>query len=102
MPEQLCHTPGPWKIRYGGMPNDEGFGIASDNAQNACMVAERWPCTTTKEDRERMIADAKLICEAPAMLAVLEQIEMHYPSGINPRLDDAMREVRRIFESVSR
>lgn len=84
------HTPGPWKIQYGGMPNDEGFGIASDNAANGfCMVAERWPCTSTDADRNRMFADAHLICAAPDLLREL----VHLVSLLEPLEQDGGLEV---------
>lgn len=67
------HTPGPWKIVYGGMPNDEGFGIASNNANSPRgIVAECWPATALREDRPRIAADAALIAAAPDLLAACE------------------------------
>lgn len=68
------HTPAPWVIRYGGLPNDEGFGIACDNATCPGMVAEHWPCTTDAKHRERLLADAKLIAAAPDLLATMKEI----------------------------
>src|ERR1700691_427475 len=77
----MRHTPGPWIIRYGCVSeSDEGFGIASSNADDPRMVCENWPCSTTKETRAAMQADARLIAAAPALLEACEaMLSCHCP-----------------------
>lgn len=90
----MGHTPGPWKIRYGGIPDSDGFGIASDIGDPR-IVAECWPCGTTKDLRERMMADAHLIAAAPDLLAACKAVLANevladtLRSGKNPDLDFA-------------
>jgi len=69
---EVTHTPGPWKVRLGGMDGDIGFVIGSHVTNE--VVCERWPCTCDNEDRRRMAMDAKLIAAAPDMLALIQEI----------------------------
>lgn len=68
-------TPGEWFIQYGGMPNDEGFGIGHKGIEgrprHLGIVAECWPCAVMSEARAELLANARLIAQAPRMLEQL-------------------------------
>lgn len=61
----MPHTPGPWKIAFGGMPQDDYAVIGSPHSDRAvCNL----------EPRDYSLANARLIAAAPALLEVLEDI----------------------------
>ena len=61
------HTPGPWAILYGGMPDDEHFTIGAKVAD--VLVCE---CSNTRVPSDQVSANARLIAAAPDLLAVCE------------------------------
>lgn len=83
----VAHTPGPWKIQYGGFPTDDGFGISTDNAaaERVKIVAECWPCSIVDNThRLELLSNARLIAAAPELLATVEEIHraMTAPSRV--------------------
>lgn len=73
----MPHTPGPWKIVYGGFRHDDGFAIGSDSAaaSRVKVVAECWPCTIVDQGhRDELLANAKLIAAAPCLLESLRNL----------------------------
>ena len=70
----VSHTPGPWRIIFGGFESDDGFGIGTDNAaaSRVKVTAECWPCTIIdQQHRAELSANARLIAAAPDLLAAL-------------------------------
>ena len=61
------HTPGPWEIVCGGQPGDDGFTIMARNGHG--VLAECWPPGVTAEERQTILANARLIAAAPDLLA---------------------------------
>jgi hypothetical protein len=59
-------TPGPWRIRFGGTTQHDGWCVESANASEGRVVAEYWP--RFLPSRKQMIADAHLIAAAPELL----------------------------------
>lgn len=63
------HTPGPWKIAFGGTPQDDYAVIGSPHSDRAiCNL----------EPRDYNPANASLIAAAPALLEALERIVEKY------------------------
>jgi hypothetical protein len=72
------HTPGPWKIQYGGINDwDEGFGVAGTLVGHTHIVAECWPPGTDQARRQQLLADARLIAAAPKLLAACKIAVCH-------------------------
>lgn len=73
----MPHTPGPWKLIYGGLPGDDGFAVGSDNAaaKYVKITAECWPCSVVNnEHRDELLANACLIAAAPELLAACRKL----------------------------
>ena len=71
----MSHTPGPWRIIFGGFESDDGFGIGTDNAaaSRVKVTAECWPCTIIdQQHRAELSANARLIAAAPDLLAACQ------------------------------
>lgn len=82
----INHTPGPW-IVYGA-PGNVWAPFDQKNVANA-YIADR--------DRETQSANARLIAEAPAMLAALRNLLPLWSSGIDePWVSDARAILSRI------
>ncbi len=98
------HTPGPWKILYGGHRYDEGFTIASDNASSVRVktVCECWPCDICDQrHREELSANAALIAAAPELYdAARELIAWHERNPAAVDLQRIVEAFERIVERI--
>lgn len=75
------HTPGPWRIAFGGMPQDDYAVIGSPHSDRAvCNL----------EPRDYNLANARLIVAAPSLLESLVNLLAAYRDSINgPEVDAA-------------
>lgn len=82
-----AHTPGQWNLGFGNYVYK-----GSDPYSNRRLIAICEPTTKTREDWKETFANARLIAQAPAMLAALEAAEkwaMLTQTDPVPWLDDA-------------
>lgn len=83
------HTPGPWE--YVGMGNG---GWAVRDRRNHATIAVI-PATILPDSPAERLYNARLIAEAPALLALAERIAAHFADTGSPLGIDARAIIRR-------
>lgn len=87
------HTPGPWRTKR------EGFSTVYVEARiDGGLIQEVAACGPTEAGRDQQEANARLICEAPGMLKLLQELqqsasywsEYDVPLGIVDRINTAI------------
>lgn len=70
------HTPGPWK--YTGVSKLPRVRVAAWEGDDTCAGLLIADCANSHLSTEEQVANARLIAEAPKMLAMLKEVRDYY------------------------
>lgn len=91
------HTPGPWEVSAAFTVEGEFMVCGGGSGHDYGLVAQ----VPIKANADLIATVPALVAERDALKVAAEKFVAHYPSGINPFLDEAYRMARAALKSCS-